>query len=158
MVAVVSIILSAGGSQALALTGYGSFSPSTDVTQAFNRYQIDSNLNYYICGSKVYPDAIIGIDKGYTLDSKLWQKIEVTPKAFEKLIFDMQREHGNLLGANHQGFAILDDMGMQIGVWYSALNATNTNSFVKMVDKNKVHVQTVTMVLMQSWRNRRSVR
>jgi hypothetical protein len=57
----------------------------------------------------------------------------------------MQREHGNLLGANHQGFAILDDKGKQIGVWYSAPNATNTTSFVKRVDKKKVHVQTVTM-------------
>ena len=145
MIAVVSIILSAGGSQALALTGYGSFAPSTEVKQAFDRYQIDSNLNYYLCGSNVYPDAIIGIDKGYTLDSNLWQKIEVTPKAFQRLISDMQREHGNLLGANHQGFAILDDKGKQIGVWYSELNATNTRSFVKMIDKKTVHVQTVTM-------------
>ena len=145
MATVVSVILSAGGSQALALTGYGSFSPSTDVTQAFDRYQIDSNLNYYLCGSETDPDAIIGIDKKYTLDSDLWQPIEVTPKAFRRLVSDMQREHGNVLGANHIGFAILDDMGMQIGVWYSALNATDANSFIKMEGNKKVHVQTVTM-------------
>jgi hypothetical protein len=145
MATVVSVILSAGGSQALALTGYGSISPSTDVTQAFDRYQINSNLNYYLCGSETVPDAIIGIDKGYTLDSDLWQPIEVSPKAFRRLVSDMQREHGNVLGANHIGFAILDDMGMQIGVWYSELNATNTSLFVKMEDNKKVHVQTVTI-------------
>ena len=145
MVTVVSLILSVGGSQALALTGYGSFAPSTTVTQAFNRYQIDSNLNYYLCGSETVPDAIIGIDKGFTLNSDLWQPIELTPKAFRSLVFEMQKEHGNLSGANHQGFAILDDKGKQIGVWYSELNARNTNSFVKMVDKKRVHVQTVLM-------------
>ncbi|HBB15711.1 MAG TPA: hypothetical protein DCZ97_01440 [Syntrophus sp. (in: bacteria)] len=145
MVTAVSVILSAGGSQALALTGYGSFAPSTNVKQAFDRFQIDSNLNYYLCGSETVPDAIIGIDKGFTLNSDLWQPIEVTPKVFRRLVLDMQKEHGNLLGANHQGFAILDDKGKQIGVWYSELNATNTNSFIKMEDKKNVHVQTVKM-------------
>lgn len=145
MVTVVSTILSVGVSQALALTGYGSFAPSTNVKQAFDRSQIDTSLNYYLCGSETVPDAIIGIDKGLTLNSDLWQPIEVTPKTFRRLVSDMQREHGNLLGANHEGFAILDEKGKQIGVWYSELNAANTNSFIKMEDKKNVHVQTVTM-------------
>jgi hypothetical protein len=41
------------------------------VTKAFEKYQVNSNYNYYISGSDVYPNAIIGLDKALTLEPDL---------------------------------------------------------------------------------------
>jgi hypothetical protein len=143
MVTVVSVILSAAVSQALASTGYGRFAPSNDVTQSFDRYKINSKLNYYFCGSQLSPDAIIGVEKAYTLDSTLWQPIEEpTPKALRSLVSNMQTVHStSARGAGLSGYTLLDGMGMPIGVWYSRLFGATT--FVRMEDGGKVQIQTV---------------
>ncbi len=138
MVAVISVMLSMGGSKALALfAGYGSIVPRSDVTKAFDSYQIDPDLNYYFSGSDVWPDAIIGVHKDYTLDSTFWKKIETTPGVFKNLVFGMKSRPDK--ASDPDGYAALDDKGKQIGVWYSYFGVM---TYIKMENEKTVFIST----------------
>jgi len=125
-----SVILRMAGIAALLLCmgcagtffkNYGGITPDADATKAFETYRIDPNYNYYTSGSFVYPNALMGLDKTYALDSDLWKKIEPTPQEFREIIQNMQKKALSL-GQSQHGFAILDDNGKRIGVWYSLLS------------------------------------
>ncbi|MDZ4163495.1 MAG: hypothetical protein U1C55_00040 [Smithellaceae bacterium] len=103
---------------------YGTFRPDDRVTKEFQRFQINQDYNYYVTGSYQYPGAILGLDKRYTLEDDLWQKLDVSPVVFKEMISSMQTRASQL--PRYQtvfGFAILDNTGRQIGVWYSLLSA-----------------------------------
>lgn len=117
---------------------YGTMVPNKEAGQAFRSYQPDPNHTYYFCGSDVYPNAIFGLDKAYTLNNVLWQKIK-TPDVFKKLVAAMQHKADDVSRFLF-GFAILDNNGRQIGTWYSILNASTP---VKMEDEHTVTVFTV---------------
>ena len=116
------------------LKGNGAINPDRSVTRAFETFQINPNYNYYYSGSDVYPNALIGLDKKYKIEPDLWKKMEPAPKDFKDMISQMQ-SRALSLGQSQYGFAILDDKGRQIGVWYSILNAATT---VKMKDDQTV--------------------
>jgi hypothetical protein len=119
---------------------YGKISPDMEVTNAFETSQINTEYDYYISGSDVYPNAIIGLDKAYTLDSDLWKKVEMTPRKLRELVTDMKDKATTVnYGMPLYGFVMLDDKGNQIGVWYSILEA---KTFLKMKDNRKVIIYT----------------
>jgi hypothetical protein len=139
-VTVMGVILYMSGSEALAFfNDYGSISARNNVTQAFESYKPDPNLNYYICGSDLYPDALIGINKAYTLDDPLWKEVELAPKVLKNLISNMQFQATSGLPRHLMGYAILDDKGHDVGVWYSR---PWVPTFVKMENEQTVHIQT----------------
>ena len=117
---------------------YGHINPSRDVTQAFEKYEVKPDLNYYIYGRDLYPDAIIGIDKRYTLVTKMWKKREFTTETMKALVLNMQT---NTMGRNFMffGFNILDEEGNDIGDWYSIRRVT-TN--VKRIEDNQFSIPT----------------
>ena len=99
------------------------------MTNAFEKYQVNPNYNYYISGSDVYPNAIIGLDKALTLESDLWKQVEITPKKLRELVQDMQSKVRDLSwNLVLHGFAMFDDNGIQIGVWYSIPGAKTSLS------------------------------
>ena len=101
-----------------ASANYGQIVPNADVTQSFERFEINPNFNYFISGSEPYPNALIALDKTYTLEPTLWKKVEFTPQTFRTLITDMQNKA--ILGGEIQiGFSILDGNRRAIGAWYS---------------------------------------
>lgn len=114
-------MFAAAGCAASHLARYGSIIPDTEVTKAFETYHPDPDLTYYISGSEVYPNAIMGLRKGYTLDSTLWKKREMTPQMLREFAMNMQRKALVI-----HGFALVDDKGKRIGVWYSILSATTS--------------------------------
>jgi hypothetical protein len=98
---------------------YGKFVPDADVTAVFNKSEINPEFNYYITGSDTYPRSILGLYKTYILDSNLWKKIEFKPEELKELTARMQQRAIECGGGRPFGFAILDDKGKQIGIWYS---------------------------------------
>jgi hypothetical protein len=117
------------------LKNWGKIEPSTDVTNDFEKFQINADLNYYISGSDEYPTSILGLNKVYTLDTDLWKKIEMTPEIFSHVVTNMQMRLFSCCGQKQVGFVILDDKGKKIGIWYSMLVGTIG---VKMKKDNKV--------------------
>jgi hypothetical protein len=117
---------------------YGGITPNADAAKTFEAYRISPNYNYYTSGSFVYPNALMGLDKTYTLDSDLWKKIEPTPQEFRELVTNMQKKALET-GQNQHGFVILDDKGRQIGIWYSILSV---RTVVRMKEDGKVVIFT----------------
>ncbi len=124
---IVIIATSAGCTSLLVKRNYGRITPDRNATIAFETYQINPNYNYYISGSDVYPHVIIGLDKFYNIEPDLWKHIDMTPHKLRELVLDMEQKirHLNMTLTLH-GFALRDDRGKQIGIWYSILGATTS--------------------------------
>lgn len=134
------ILLPCAGCAGTLFKNYGSMVPDGRVTDAFDKYQVIPNYNYYYSGSEVYPSALIGLDKAYALDSDLWKKVDMTPAKLRELVTYMKDKSAAVnFKATLHGFAMLDDKGKQIGVWYSILEAKTS---LKMKDSNTVIIVT----------------
>ena len=135
----VSLVLFIGCAGSL-FKNYGEISPDMRVTKAFETYQINPEYNYYISGSDVYPNAIIGLDKRYTLESDLWKEVEMTPEKLRELVTDMKDKATTVnWGSRPYGFVMFDDKGNQIGVWYSLLEA---KTILRMKENREVIIYT----------------
>ena len=136
------ILLPCAGCATMGLKNYGSIVPDGRVTEAFDKFQVNPNYDYFYSGSEVYPSAVLGLDKAYALDSDLWKKIDMTPTKLREIVMSMQNKAATVnFKAPLHGFAILDDKGKQIGVWYSIIEAT-INSSVRMKDSKTVLIDT----------------
>ena len=117
------ILLSITACTYLSNKNYGKFVPDADVTAAFNKAEINPDFNYYITGSDIYPRSILGLNKAYMFDSPLWKKVEFNPEELREITTRMQQRAMICCRQGQFGFAILDDKGRQIGIWYSLLSA-----------------------------------
>jgi hypothetical protein len=118
------------------MRGYGSFEQSREITQAFEAYEVNPELNYYISGSDVYPNAIMGLNKQYKLDEPLWKEVYMTPQKLQDMVQQM-RKKSDELDLYLLGWSMRDKTGREIGVWYSVLFATTS---IKAEEGNKVVV------------------
>ena len=134
----VFLLLSFFGCAGLYFGNYGKITPDRNVTQAFETYRVNPDLNYYISGTDVYPHAIIGINKNHTLESELWKKREFTPETLKNLVEDMKFRVMEFYETPH-GFDILDNDGNDIGDWYSIFSAT---TIVKIAGDHSVIIIT----------------
>jgi len=112
---------------------YGSLRPSMETTSAYLSSQVNPGMNYYLSGSDVYPHAIIGVKKEWTLESDLWKPLDLDPKTLSELIFNMKSQ-GLGRGAIPYGFEIVDNRGQRIGDWF-ALPGRNITVWIKGENK-----------------------
>jgi hypothetical protein len=105
-----------------AMSNYGRLESTPDITPAFEAYQIMPDHTYYYWGTFSSPIVIAGIHKNFDLNSKLWVKIDTQSKDFHTLI-DRVSFKGSGCGTRPWGFTILDHLGRNVGVWYSAMRA-----------------------------------
>ncbi len=115
---------------------YGSFEPNKKITQAFEAYQVNPDLNYYTSGSDVYPNAIMGLKKNYTLETSLWKPVSLTPEKLRDMVQGMQQK-ADELNLYLLGWSMRDEGGREIGVWYSILFATTS---IKVEANNKADI------------------
>jgi len=113
------ILLSLTACATLLDKNFGKFVPDDAATAAFRNGEINLDFNYYTTGSEAYPRSILGLNKAYTLNSDLWVQMEFKPKELKELAARMQQRVMDCCGGSPVGFAILDDKGKQIGIWYS---------------------------------------
>jgi len=117
---------------------YGKIRPSREVTTAYECFRVDPNLNYYISGSDTYPNAIIGIDKTWTLESDLWKKKDLIAQSMKELVQNMQSKSMEQFSMLH-GFDIFDNRGRKIGNWFSIMGLT---MIVEIAGERRVIVYT----------------
>lgn len=138
----IMLLLLSSGCASMPLKNYGSIVAEGRVMEAFDKFQVNPNYDYFYSGSEVYPSAVMGLDKSYTLESDLWKKVDMTPAKLREIVISMKDKAATVnFTASLHGFAILDNKGKQIGVWYSILKAT-TNSSVRMKDSKTVLIDT----------------
>lgn len=123
-----------------AITGcsgsYGRLKPSLEIEKMFEEHKVLDDHRYYYSGSDVKPNAIIGIDNSYTLNSTLWKPVDLTSEQLKKWIDFMTHYRGYSL--TNYGSLILDPTGKRLGVWYSPWNWTT----VKMESDKSIVVHT----------------
>ncbi len=118
---------------------YGRIDPSSEVTRAFEKYQVNEGYRYYISGSDVYPNALMGLHRDYRLDPRtLWKEVKMTPERMKEIVEYMQIKAGEYR-LFQAGFGISDDKDRPIGVWYSILTA---RTFVRMQEDGTVRIDT----------------
>lgn len=138
MILFVALAFACFGCAGLLAGKYGSIVPDGSATTAFESFQLDAGLNYYVSGADEYPNALLGLNKDYVLDSTLWKRIDPTPARFRDLVLQMQTRAWQV-GQRQYGFAVVDDQGRRIGIWYSILPARTL-----VVMKGDRHVEVYT--------------
>ncbi|MEE4165098.1 MAG: hypothetical protein V2I35_03800 [Desulfocapsaceae bacterium] len=105
----------------------GTIRENHEVTNIFRSYEVVEDYNYFYYGVYLEPDTIMGIDKKYTVQSKFWKPIELTPEQLETWVIRLDRIRGDTDFARrymgrYQGAYILDPEKSVIGIWYSKLD------------------------------------
>jgi hypothetical protein len=112
------------------ISNYGRLQSSDEISKLFNDHKILSDHLYYYSGLQGVPDAIIGIDSNYSLYSKSWQQVDLSPLLLEKWISRMTYVHL----VTPRGAWILGPDGQRIGIWYSARH----QAAVRLEEGNRV--------------------
>ena len=105
-----------------AMSNYGRLESNSDITRTFETYQVIPDHTYYYRGTFSRPFVIVGINKNFELNSKLWVEIDPQSKDFRTLI-DRVSLQGSGSTTRPWGLRILDHSGSAVGVWYSAIRA-----------------------------------
>ncbi len=103
-------------------TDYGTLRPDLEVAKLFETCRVLPDHRYYYSGPESQPDAIIGIENAYTLQTTMWKPVVMTPELLKRWLNNMLPAIG-ISFANY-GSAILDPSGKQVGVWYSYYDQT----------------------------------
>lgn len=112
------------------------FTYSRDVTRAFENGIVYTDHRYYVGGPVAKPNAIIALQKEFSLNADKWKEIDVDRETLASMVDRI----GFVVGAEEKsrripnGARIIAPDGRQIGIWYSVYNY----SIVKMVDENTV--------------------
>lgn len=106
---------------------YGKLKRNRDANRTFNTYKVLPDHTYYTSGLTNIPYAIIGVNNKYKLRPGMWRKVELTAPLLRSWISKMD----NLYGYPPYGSIILDDNGLQIGIWYSSKQWTTV-----IIEKN----------------------
>jgi len=95
---------------------FGNYRLSRDVAQMFETLNMSGNYKYYYIGSDKNPDALMGLDRNYTLNNDLWKETDMNQKQLKNWIDEF-----NLNGYANSvyGQYILDPKGKNIGIYYS---------------------------------------
>jgi hypothetical protein len=127
-------LLAACASGPEARENLGTLKLSREVSQIFENYQVLSNYKYYFTGSQTKPLAIMGIDRKYTLVSRIWKEAaDLTPEQLKRWV-DQILEF--LPPMRTYGAHILGADGQQVGIWYSPYDETT----VRMLADNQIEV------------------
>ncbi len=102
----------------------GGIKESHDITKKYRSLTLDPNYNYFYAGPELQPDAIMGIDKRLTVQSKFWHAIELTKEQLEHWVKWGDRESedsgfSRRYMGRYVGAYILDLQGQVVGDWYS---------------------------------------
>ena len=101
---------------------YGRLKHNAEVSRAFQTYQVEPDYKYYYYGRTNMPYAIVGIDRTYHMQSRVWREVDHDTEKFLKMIFWTWDDIRYYWLRNFtQGAYILDPEGKRVGIWYSGL-------------------------------------
>jgi len=127
-VILVVFVICQQGCAGLKNRGDGQYFLDQKATEAFDLFEVKPEMNYYISGSDLYPNALMGLNKNYVLDTSSWKKVDMTPTLLKEIVSRM-KEKTSMAGQVLYGFALLDPQENPVGIWYSILSATTSLQF-----------------------------
>lgn len=95
---------------------YGKLQFNPGLVSLYKEGALPKDYVYYYCGRSSLPYAVVGIDKAYGFNDRLWFKIQSEQQVYEKIshLSNLHVNSGPLASSN-----ILDENGQKIGVWFS---------------------------------------
>ncbi len=99
----------------------GSIRLENEITKIFTSETIVPGYQYFYYGEILYPKAILGIDKGYTVEGKFWTPIDLTQEQLNTWVQEISTRPTGIdpLTGGFNGYAIRDPQGNRVGIWYS---------------------------------------
>lgn len=99
----------------------GSIRLNHEITKIFTSETIVPEYQYLYYGEILYPKAILGIDKRYTVEGKFWTPIDLTQEQLNSWVQEIStRPIGvGTLSDSFNGYGIQDPQGNRVGIWYS---------------------------------------
>jgi hypothetical protein len=98
---------------------YGRLKHNDEVTRAFQTYQVEPDYKYYYYGRTNMPYAIVGIDRAYHMQSRVWREVDHDTEQFKNMIFWVWDDVYVPYSLN--GAHITDPGGKKVGIWYSGI-------------------------------------
>jgi len=132
----------AGMDRGTGTVGYGKIRPSNEAGKAFENYRVKPDHTYYISGVESHPNAIIAIDNRYTLETNLWKRrvfvrertslpfVRIKEQSMKYYVKGMKAKVAQF-NIPLMGFHICDNLGNDIGDWYSILEAPRSIRILK---------------------------
>ena len=118
---------------------YGQILPGGEVTRDLETGVFHPELRYYISGSDLYPNALIGLHRDYRLNPEtLWKEVAMTPEKLREIVGFMKTKASEYSRFQHE-FELLDTRGKRIGFWYSILTA---RTYLRFEEDGTVMIQT----------------
>lgn len=100
---------------------YGTIRSNTALLDQYRGGGLPDHYNYYYCGRSSLPYAVVGIDRSYGFNERVWFKIDAKQEVYKKIynLSDLHRDASRLFTSD-----ILDTQGQKIGVWFSFYTTT----------------------------------
>ncbi len=98
---------------------YGRLQRSEEIDKIFKSYRVLPDHNYYYVGPEGRPDAIMGVESVYTLETTQWTQFDPSDKTLKTGVDSINFHHSTRVRNYPYGFIILDPAGKQVGIWYS---------------------------------------
>lgn len=95
---------------------YGELVSSPATQEQYHTRSLPDTYQYYYSGRSGLPYAVVGINKKYQFNSRLWFKIDTMDQVYQK-ISDLSNLHPD--ATRMRTADILDHKGNKIGVWFS---------------------------------------
>jgi len=116
-----SIILRSVLPLALILIGcaMGGVRGNPDVDQSFRNLKVPPGYGYWYLNLENDPYAVVGLERGWRVEDKLWQPVDPGTPTFGKvvgLVADFP-----VPGSTTFGATLVDPEGAPIGIWFSSL-------------------------------------
>jgi len=111
---------------------YGGYKQSREVSRVFENLNLPPSYTYYYANTFSQPQALIGIEPGYTLDNDLWHR--ASPDQLKRLTDNMYVRAG--YSPIFFGSYITSPDGKIVGIYYSRYKGGP----VEMISGNKVNV------------------
>ena len=115
---------------------YGRLQRSQEADQAFKSYRVLPDHQYYYTGPVGRPDAIMGIQNEYTLETTQWTQFIASDDLLKKWVDTMNFHHNSGVRYRPYGYLILEPAGSRMGIWYSIWDWTT----IIMMDDKRIQV------------------
>jgi hypothetical protein len=118
---------------------YGRILPSEEADRDMEGDVVHPEIRYFISGSDLYPNALIGLHRDYRLDREtLWKEVAMTPGKLREIVGFMKAK-AREFGQFPHGFDLIDTGGKKIGFWYSIFTA---RTFLRFEEDGTVMILT----------------
>jgi hypothetical protein len=118
---------------------YGRILPSEETDRDLEGNVFHPEIRYYISGSDLYPNALMGLHRDYRLDREtLWKEVAMTPGKLREIVGFMKAK-AHEFGLFPHGFDLIDTGGKKIGFWYSIFTA---RTFLRFEEDGTVMILT----------------